>query len=167
VARGEPEANAREDAVEAIAPDRRAKQFRVLRPAAPPQLTASIHQRECLDVSDHRLVRQPATVRVRRQRAPDAEPIRSGLLLHEGPWPGGVKLRLVEVRVQRGPLDSCLDLDLPLHAVELDHSGEAVHVDHVRAAGELLSAHRMTPSGDAHRPRVVRRRAYRPLQRVH
>src|SRR5437763_12005999 len=80
-----------------------------------------VDQHERLDVSDDRLKAQAAAVGVRRQCTPDAQTVRSGLLLADAPRPRGPLLHVHQIAHQLGPLDSRLDVDQTAGGVEAEH----------------------------------------------
>ena len=105
-------------------------------------------------------------MRVRRQRTPDAQPVRSGLLLPDAPRPRRPLLRLEQPAHQLGPLDSCLDVDQAAVAVEPQDAIQRPHVEEDRLAAELLSPHRVPAARDAQRMTLALRGLEQLRQRV-
>src|SRR5262249_37042965 len=72
---------------ETVSTNHQLKQLRVLvAPAAAP-VPLRVQERERLDIADDGAHAQSAPMNVRRERAADAQPIRAGLLLGDGPAP--------------------------------------------------------------------------------
>src|SRR5437899_485234 len=140
--RGEPERPRGDGPEQPVAAEGQAKELRVLAATARVDVAAGVDEGEGLDVLDDRLERQPAPVNVGREGAADAETVGAGLLLRDGPGPGGAGLHTPEVIDQLGPLHAGLDLDLTAVPIEAEHAIQrrGVHVDRIGA--ELRSARR-------------------------
>ena len=88
---------------------------------------------------------------IRRERASDAQPVGSGLLLHKRPGLLRVLLAFFEILVQLRPLDPGFNFNFAVDAIKLDDASETVHVDERRVRAELLSAHRVFAARNADR----------------
>src|SRR3989454_11931061 len=106
-----------------------------------PYTTLFRSQHERLDVPDEGLEQQAAAVRVRRQRAPDTQAVRSRLLLSDAPRMRCPLLRVHQMAHQFGPLDSRLDVDQTAGSVEAEHAVHRPHIDQRRLTAKLLSSH--------------------------
>lgn len=150
--RPEPQRHAGDDAEEPIAADRQPEQLAVASARAADQVAVRVHQIEGLHLLHDRFQRQAAAVDVRRQRAPEREPVGAGLFLVDSPRAGAPRLRTLQELEERRPLDATFDRDESRARVERDHAVERARVDERRAGAELLSAHRVPPAGDRQRP---------------
>jgi hypothetical protein len=72
-----------------------------------------IHEIERLDLLHDRTERQPAAVRVARERAGECETIGASLLLDDAPRLLSASLELLERAEERRPLDPALHRDVP------------------------------------------------------
>jgi hypothetical protein len=83
-------------------------------------------------------------VSIGREGAAEREAVGSGLLLPVAPCGRS------EVVQERGPLDSCFDLDDAGPLVEAENAPEPASVEEDAVAAELLAAHRVPSAGDGH-----------------
>ena len=130
------------------------------------RLAVGVHQRERLDVADHRPQRQPAAVDVGAKRAAERETVGAGLLLDNAPGRGLSLLHGDETVDQLRPLDAGLGLDHAALGIEGDDPPHRPHVEQNRAGGELLAAHGVPSARDRDRLARGARRRQRGAQRL-
>src|SRR5688572_10214339 len=109
--RTQPQLDSRDDAEQAVAADRQAKETWIGTTRARAQLTVRTEQVERLHLLDDGLQRQSTSVRVARQRASEAQSICTGLLLVDSPLPIASLLRPVHIIEKLRPLNPALDAD--------------------------------------------------------
>jgi len=103
--------HARNDAEQAIAADRKAKEFTILGAAAGSQVPVPIHDRESLNIADKRSQPEAAAVNVGRKGAAERQLIRPGLLLNDTPWAAPIPLHGDQAFDELGPLNSRIRVD--------------------------------------------------------
>ena len=144
-------------AEEAVAADDQPEELGVAISATRDHVPAGVDQRERFDVLDDRLEAESATVRVGRKRAPDRQPVGTGLLLDDPPGVLPSRLHASQLVDQLGPLDARLDLGDAALRVEADDAAHAPHVEEQRVGAELLAAHRVAGAGYADAPALAPR----------
>ena len=151
----QPQFDARDDAEQSVAANRQPEQvgMRVARAGA--QLTVRPEQVERIDLLDDGLQVQSASVRIARERAGQAESIRTGLLLVDSPLSIASLLRAIQIVDQLRPLNPALDGDHAPFSIEVEDTVQRPRIDEQRRLTELLAAHRVTAASD--RDRLVRR----------
>jgi hypothetical protein len=173
--RHEPQRRRIDEAEQAVAADREAKEVGIFLAAAVQEVAAPRDEPERLDVVDERRHGEAAAVDVGGQAAADGDFVYAGLLLRKRPGlsrsVGLVRgIHRHELRLQEGedlrPLDARLDLEQALLAVEREHPVELADVEHHGVGAELLAAHGVAPACDAHRAPLLARRRKQPPQRI-
>ena len=87
---------------------------------------------------------------ISRQRATNAQPIRSGLFLRHGSGLAAPVSRGAEKRHELRPLDTGFDFDGPGLGIELQNALQCPRIDQFSIFGKLLAARCVTPSRDAY-----------------
>ena len=134
------------------------------RPADLSDLARRIDERERLDVGADRALGQAAAVDIGRERATERQVVGAGLLLADAPRARAgdvVGLEGEEAVDELRPFDAGLGVDDPGLGVEPDDPVHPAHVEMDGVGPELLAAHRVARSRDAHAASLGRSRADR------